>query len=47
LSVAMILPALPGSERGSGVDIIGTWSYPGVFVGVVLAEGWMRQRTRP
>jgi hypothetical protein len=46
LATAMLLPALPGSDRASGSDVVGAWSYPGVILGVVLAEGWMRQRRR-
>lgn len=47
LAVVMILPALPGVHRASGVEAIGSWSWPGVVVGLLLAEGWMRQKHRP
>jgi 4-hydroxybenzoate polyprenyltransferase len=46
LAAVMLLPLLAsGSVEFGGED--GAWSLPGVVVGVVLAEGWMRQRRRP
>jgi hypothetical protein len=46
LAVLMLLPLFAsGSAEPNGAQ--GAWSFPGVIVGVVLAEGWMRQRHRP
>lgn len=46
LAVVMLVPLLAsGSAHVDGAE--GAWSVPGVIVGVVLAEGWMRQRRRP
>ena len=46
LVAVMLLPLLaPDSSEVSRAE--GAWSLPGVVAGVVLAEGWMRQRRRP
>lgn len=46
LVAVMLLPLLAsGSAEVSRAE--GAWSFPGVIAGVVLAEGWMRQRHRP
>lgn len=47
ISAVMLLPALPGGDNASAADAVGAWSYPGVIVGLLLAEGWMRKRKRP
>jgi hypothetical protein len=44
LAAAMVIPLFTGGEF-EGME--GAWSIPGVAVGVVLAEGWMRQKRRP
>jgi hypothetical protein len=44
--VVMLFPLLAlGNADFRGED--GAWSFPGVVVGVVLAERWMRQRRHP
>jgi hypothetical protein len=46
LVAVMLLPLLaPDSSEASSTE--GAWALPGVITGVVLAEGWMRQRRRP
>jgi len=44
LTAAMVIPLFTGGEL-EGTE--GAWSILGVAVGVVLAEGWMRQKRRP
>ena len=47
LLVAVMLLSLLASEPSDLGRAEGAWSLPGVVAGVVLAEGWMRQRGRP
>jgi hypothetical protein len=44
LAIIMLLSLL---SSGGGDRAIGAWSFAGVVAGVVLAEGWMRQKHRP
>ena len=47
LLVAVMLLPLIASDSSGVSRAEGAWSLPGVVAGVVLAEGWMRQRRRP
>jgi hypothetical protein len=44
LAAAMVIPLFTGGDF-EGME--GAWTIPGLAVGVVLAEGWMRQKRRP